>query len=576
MPERETKGWETFTRCLLTLGILGVLTGLVLWRVRDAWDDVWVLSFLVAGGTLFVICTALNWSWLVGGILQRRTMIGANVFVMLIFAVALLVIANYINHRHYWRKDMTRSSRYTLSGQTIGILEGLEKDIKITMLLSPQTSQWYPDIRDLLDEYDHRSKHVTVEEIDPLRSKMKVEELAKRLKIDDVSLNSVIFECGKKSKHVPQSDMLEQPPMMNPYMQQQRQPPKFKGEEAFTGAIKDVKEEKQTAIYFVQGHGERDTDNYDDEGLSEVAKTLKRDNFKVEKLHLATKMQIPEDCDVLAVMGPTKSFSDDELDVIRSYVNDEDGKVLIGLEPVIDERRQQPSGLEPVLEDLGVTLRTDLVVFNRINNPLFGAQTTPKAYVTGDGYGYHRLTEKIKTATSVFYTACLVDAQDTGGRPPNEPGGPGTQVTSICKTLEDVSWGETNFASRAQYDEGSDEKGPVSIAVAIEPKPKRPPMPYAPPPPPEETKGCRLVVFGDSDFCTNAMIRNPGNNALLMNAINWLAKKETHLGIPPKSPDFNRVDLQPRQQKAIFWSSVVGLPFLVLMLGSLVWWRRRS
>jgi len=568
----QAKAWESFTRGLLHVGYIAFFVGLALQRIRDSWDDVWVLSFLIAGGTIFVVCAALNWNWIVRAIAQRRTLIGANVAAMILMALALLVMANYVGYRHYWRKDMTKSSRYTLSDKTKNILKGLDKDVKITMLFDPQTSEWYPEVRDLLDEYDHRSKHITVEETNPLRNKMKVEELAKRLKIDSIELNSVIFECGKKSKHIPQSDMIEYPPTMNPYMSQ-RQPPQFKGEDTFTSAILDVTEKKQAAIYFVQGHGERDIDNYDDEGLSQASKALKRDNYKVEKLQLATKMEIPDDCTVLVIMGPTKRFSDDELDVVRTYIDDEDGKVMIGLDPIIDERKQEESGLEPILEDMGVKIRRDLVVFNRINHPLFGAQTTPQVFVSGDGYGYHKIVEKMKTQYSSFYTACLVGEGETKGEQ-GEPGNTGMRVTSICKTIE-ASWGETNFASRAQYDEGTDEKGPISIAVAVQPKPKRPPMPYGPPPE-EPKKGCRLVVFGDSDFCTNQMIKSPGNLTLFMNCINWLAKKESHLGIPPKSPDFNKIELQPQQRKAVFWSSVIGLPFLVLMLGAIVWWMRRS
>ena len=66
--------------------------------------------------------------------------------------------------------------------------------------------------------------------------------------------NSVIFVCGDKSKHVKPYDMKH-----TDYGEQydpNKEPEKsFKGEDAFTAAIKEVIDEDQMTVYFIVGHG---------------------------------------------------------------------------------------------------------------------------------------------------------------------------------------------------------------------------------------------------------------------------------------------------------------------------------
>ncbi len=49
-----------------------------------------------------------------------------------------------------------------------------------------------------------------------------------------MQLNSIIFTCGDKSKHVPQSEVIER-----------EFPFKFKGEEVFTSAVLNVTQENR-------------------------------------------------------------------------------------------------------------------------------------------------------------------------------------------------------------------------------------------------------------------------------------------------------------------------------------------
>ena len=93
--------------------------------------------------------------------------------------------------------------------------------------------------------------------------------------------------------------------------------------------------------------------------------------------------------------------------------------------------------------------------------------------------------------------------------------------------------------------------------------------------PDAQPQGARLVVFGDVDFASNEYVENPGNADLFRNSVNWLAKKETQLGISAKPPDFRKATINPAQMKVIFWVSIAGIPVVPIVIGSLVWWKRR-
>ena len=103
------------------------------------------------------------------------------------------------------------------------------------------------------------------------------------------------------------------------------------------------------------------------------------------------------------------------------------------------------------------------------------------------------------------------------------------------------------------------------------------PDPNQPPAAPDNTPRpeTRVVVFGDSDFASNAYGGVPGNPNLFANAVSWLAQQENLIAIRPKAPDDRRVTMTARQQQLVALTSIVVMPALVFAAGIYTWWRRR-
>jgi ABC-2 type transport system permease protein len=146
---------------------------------------------------------------------------------------------------------------------------------------------------------------------------------------------------------------------------------------------------------------------------------------------------------------------------------------------------------------------------------------------------------------------------------------PGLTWAELVKTSPS-SWAETDLNGlfdrhEATLDE-SDQKGPVSIAVAVEANLKE--MGLA------EAGKTRLVVFGSVEFADNRNFDTFFNRDLLMNTVGWLVGESDLVSIRPKALRASRVLFSREEGTIIFYLSVLILPELLLIAGLAVWWRR--
>jgi len=560
---KNKKNWfDMYNGYIILAAIIAVVAGFGVSRILDTWSLASLLPVGIGGVVVIVLSTmtAIRNKWFSTEASKRKALVGTNVAIMSIIAACIFAIIGFVNNRHYVRFDFTVTGKYTLSSKTKNILENLDKPVVVTTLFN-RGEMFYEQIVDILEEYAHLSDQINIKHIDPLRNRTRVEELARRLNLNDLELNTVVFECGEQSKHVRQNEVIEK-----------EYPFKFKGEEAFSQAILSVTQEEQSTIFFAQGHGEREYEDYDRSGISSIADALKRDNYWIAPLNILDKKKIPEECDILVVAGPTKAYLTEELNIIRNYLENR-GKLLLMLEPALDPN--VPTGFKTLLAEYGIMVRDDIVIYNTVKMPLFGMQTLAEIYVGSEEYQDHEITKELKNYNTILYGACSVDAA-----PPNDQ--MPYQATSLM-IAPDGAWGETDVENlkfvKPEKNMDEDVLSPIYLAVASKVKELPETVTQAHPAmasdPKSQPRGARLVVFGDVNFATNEFSDNPGNKDLIRNSINWLAMKQTQLGISAKPPDMRRAVIHPVQMKVIFWVSIAGIPVVPIIFGGIVWWKRR-
>jgi ABC-type uncharacterized transport system involved in gliding motility auxiliary subunit len=580
--------WQTLTRAGIPVGVLSLF---IAWAIYAIFDRVGATSaaFLipfVAGVALALGGILINVEWLWSGIRRRSFLAGLNAWLMAGLAVLLLAIANAIvagtPQTDAWFLDLTQARVHTLSTQTRNILKGLQKEVRITVAIgSGQVQAGYGGtvevgtlLKDLAAQYRAQTRKVQVDVLDVYRDKSLADEAFARIE-EKTAADSIIVECGRKSVHIPFTDLVESLPG-NPFAAPS-EPPSFKGEDKLSSAILNVTEDRQTAVYFLTGHGEMGIEGDEEKDLNQFVLDLKRENCRVAALNLLKTPQMPADCDLLVIAGPEKPFTDSEVEILRQYL-EKDGRLFVLVHPRVPPGKL--GGLDSLLADYNVDVRDDEIIIEPARD-LMGRNVLSSMLIV-DAYGRHPITDDVTRMNCVMdrvapVRAATPDAPAQFGRPM----GPQSDyaVTGLIYSGSN-SWAEPNpTKSPLKFDPEHGEKGPLCVGVAVQRRAKSESQAAPPGEPPE--KGARLVVIGSTDTASDMAFSHPeagyeANRTLVMNCVNWLTNKETKLGIPPQKTDRRELASGPATFKAIFFIAVIGMPLAVALLGGMVWWVRRK
>ena len=196
----------------------------------------------------------------------------------------------------------------------------------------------------------------------------------------------------------------------------------------------------------------------------------------------------------------------------------------------------------------------------------------PSVPVAAPPYPSHPITSTFRMLTAFPFARQVK---------PLDPPATGRTATTFIQTGRN-SWAESDLKllttegqAQPELDKG-DVQGPISIAVAVSAPVGGPPPPPAPGETPDQNKPeSRLVVVGDSDFATNAVLGFNGNSDLFLNIVNWLAQQENMISIRARDPQDRRITLTAGQDRFIFWLTVLIIPGAILLAGVQTWWRRR-
>ena len=161
----------------------------------------------------------------------------------------------------------------------------------------------FPTAKDQLDQYANLSPKVHVDYVDP----DKKPQLAREAGIKNYG--TTIVQVGAKKEEA-----------------------KSLTEEGITGAfIRDLKNTTRT-VCFVTGSGEHQIDDSERSGYSKFKELLGKDDYEAKSISLLQKAEVPTDCTVVVIGGPTGDYQQPEVDALKKYVED-GGRALIMLDP---------------------------------------------------------------------------------------------------------------------------------------------------------------------------------------------------------------------------------------------------
>jgi len=135
---------------------------------------------------------------------------------------------------------------------------------------------------------------------------------------------------------------------------------------AFTDLSKslNVRLKRTRTICFINGSGEHQIDDSDRNGYSRFKKLLGKDEYDVKSINLLQKAEIPSECAVIVVGGPTSDYQQPEVDEIKNNVED-GGHALFMLDAPLKMGQSEiadNNALTKQLQNWGVTLNKDLIL----------------------------------------------------------------------------------------------------------------------------------------------------------------------------------------------------------------------
>lgn len=494
--------------------------------------------------------------------LSRRLGAGAEVLIACFSVLALVIMLNYLAVRHYGRKDFSAAQRWTLSPRTLKVLETLPTEVKV-LVYYHQDDRLYAEVTDLLREYAARSPRVRLELVDPDRQP--VEANLARTRYNLAALNQrnlILFDCNGKIKAVYQQDLGDydlEPTAESAETGQtvfRRRAKNFKGEQLFTSALIHVISPRVLKAYFVQGHGEHDPASTDDiMGYSQFAHLLRENGLETASFTLFGTAEVPADCHLLIVAGPRTPFTQEELDKIDRYLN-QGGRLMV----LLNYRSfGRILNLESLLAAWGVMVGERFAL-----DPASATPTSQFQDLVVPITEPHAVTRPLLLGSAHLLLPRVVAAIKSGGRAAET-----LKVDEILHTSAEGILVKDVENGRPVINPATDPRGRFSLMVAVEKG--------AVPGVRAERGSTRLIVCGDSMFLSNQLIESRNNRDLGGHCLNWLVD-QTYLlaGIEPRPLQEYRLDLTRRQLLTLNAILLGALPGGVLVLGALVWLRRRK
>src|SRR6267378_6173083 len=246
--------------------------------------------------------------------------------------------------------------------------------------------------------------------------------------------------------------------------------------------------------------GEHQIDDSSRNGFSQFKELLGKDEYVAKSINLLQKAEIPSDCTVLVVAGPSGDYQQPEVNAVKKFVED-GGRSLFMLDPPLKMGRSEIAdndALTGVLKNWGVTVDKNLILDMNPIGQLAGLGPQV-ALVTS--YDSHPIVSEMKGTATGFPLSRSMDVKNSDK----------TTVQKLFGSSESSLATEKLNSPEVNPSDPKNKKGPLTIAAAGNYNTGK-----------ENSQG-RFVVIGSSAWAANSFLRFNGNRDLALNAMNWLS-----------------------------------------------------
>lgn len=273
---------------------------------------------------------------------EKHNLIGTKAFrkgsystVIMVVIIAIVIAANVMFSKLPTAArniDVSSNDLYSIGDTTHSVLDGLKNDVEIIVIKDKESTD--KRISTLLAKYADYSDHIKVTYKDPVL-------YPSVLTTYDTEENNIVIKCDAtdKTTKVAFSDII----VTSTSYYGSTYETSFDGEGQLTKAIDYVSNENNKLIYTISGHGESDLGK-------NISELISKSNFNVKSVNLLVDNGIPDDCDMLICNQPTKDLADDELKLLREYMEN-GGKMTV----VLTDTTTKTPNFDALMADYGIS-----------------------------------------------------------------------------------------------------------------------------------------------------------------------------------------------------------------------------
>ena len=458
-------------------------------------------------------------------------------------AVVTTCLANVAIFRHDVYLDVSREAANTPPPQLESVLDGLRSDVSLTYFYN-HSDRNAIDAKDLLTVASRQNRYFRFQAIDIDKEPAKAREFGVR------AYNTAVLQAEDRRVVVENTVDLAQ----------------------MAYAALRVLKKQVDVVCFVTGHGESvpagpphfhyshvetmrghevpgagDLLQGETDGLDRLQLAVTTLGYTVRSIAPATLSAIPPDCSVVAEIGPRHAYAPGESAMLSTYLG-HGGRLLTMIDPAFTLEGE----LGNLFGKLGLA-SDPAVVIDPVNH--YGSDDDKVAVPY---YPPHQITRRI--ALTIFPEARPIRV---GATPL------GVKATILASSSKDSYLRQVSQTlDGAEPAESHVAHGAAVLAVAVEGR-----WPDAPA---DQTKPFRLVLVGNSNFATNSYFPYVSNGDLAVEMVRWLADDETRPAAKPQSfSPVEQITLTREDMRTIFIAVELVLPMSVMLLGGVVFWRRR-
>ena len=433
--------------------------------------------------------------------------------VMILLVFVLLLAINFIGSRNVKTFDFSQAQRNSLSEQSLKIIKSLDQELKVRFFYHQKqegTEETRKAFRELIRKYQDHTDKINLEFIEVNERP----DLAEAYGVKQ-GKGIVFLEYKGKKQSIEKVD-----------------------EQDITQALVRVMSDKTKKIYFTEGHSEYSlSDAQNPKGLGRLKTILESKNYEVKTVALAQTGKVPDDADVLAIIGPMQGFLEHEIKALTDYVN-RGGNLIIALE------QKNNSGLDKWVTSYGLQTENNYLI-SVANSPLpkgitFAYQYSSTSEVTKmfekNQISLFLLPQAIKKTTTPPATITYDELVKVG---------PAVALESLSATKAS---GEGTFTSVFYA------KGKVTS---------------------DAKNDFQMILYGDADVFNNELIDANMNKDLVANSFSQMAKDENQISISPKELTKTELDPSQTKQALFYFGIIIPLPLIMLISSIVIWFRRR-